>query len=69
MAQGMLLIDGLFRGTWRITRHQDTAVLYVEPFERAAIASEHDAIASEGERLLGFAVADATERELRFDTS
>jgi hypothetical protein len=66
---GMLLIDGVFRGTWRITRHHDAAVLYVEPFEREAIASDYDAIASEGERLLGFAVADATERELRFDRS
>jgi hypothetical protein len=83
---GMLLIDGVFRGTWRITRQHDTAVLHVEPFtpvskrdaiaskrdtfasKRDAIASEREAIAFEGERLLRFAVEDATAREVRFDT-
>ncbi len=75
----MLLIDGVFRGTWRITRQHDTAVLHVEPCtpvaKRDAIASKRDAtapegeaIAFEGERLLRFAVEDATAREVRFDT-
>jgi hypothetical protein len=75
---GMLLIDGVFRGTWRITRQHDTAVLHVEPFtpvstrdaivsERAAIVSERAAIVSEGEKLLRFAVEDATAHEVRFD--
>jgi len=64
---GMLLIDGVFRGTWRINRHHHTAVLHVEPFERDAVASERDAIAFEGEQLLRFAVADATARDIRFD--
>jgi len=63
---GMLLIDGVFRGTWRITRQHHTAVLHVEPFERDAIASEREAIASEGEQLLRFAVEDATSHEVRF---
>jgi Winged helix DNA-binding domain len=66
---GMLLIDGVFRGTWRITRLKDAAVVHVEPFERDAIASEREEIASEGERLLRFAVADATERDVRFDAA
>lgn len=66
---GMLLVDGVFRGTWRITRQHDTAVLHVEPFERDAIASEREAIDFEGEQLLGFAVADATVRDIRFDTT
>ena len=61
---GMLLIDGVFRGTWKITRHHDTAVLHVEPF--AQLTAERDAIASEGERLLRFTVADATARDIRF---
>lgn len=66
---GMLLVDGVFRGTWRITRQHDRAVLHVEPFEPDAIASEREAIAFEGEHLLGFAVADATVRDIRFDTT
>ncbi|MBV8218478.1 MAG: winged helix DNA-binding domain-containing protein, partial [Solirubrobacterales bacterium] len=70
---GMLLIDGLFRGTWRITRHRDTAVLHVEPFrpvsKRDALSCDRDAIASEGERLLRFAVADAATHDIRFETS
>ncbi len=68
---GMLLIDGVFRGTWRITRQHDTAVLRVEPFTRVskrdAIVSEREAIAIEGEQLLRFAVEDATAREVRFE--
>lgn len=67
----MLLIDGVFRGTWRITRQHDTAVLRVEPFTRVskrdAIVSEREAIAIEGEQLLRFAVEDATAREVRFE--
>jgi len=50
---GMLLIDGVFRGTWRITRQHHTAVLHVEPFERDAIASEREAIASEASSCCG----------------
>jgi len=61
---GMLLVNGVFRGTWGITRQHDTAVLHVEPF---APLSERDAIVFEGEQLLRFAVEDATVREVRFD--
>ena len=32
---GTLLVDGVFRGTWRITlQHDERAILDVEPFER-----------------------------------
>jgi len=69
---GMLLVDGVFSGTWRITRQHDAAVLHVEPFtpgsKHDAIASERDAIAFEGERLLRFAVEDATVGEVRFES-
>jgi hypothetical protein len=62
---GTLLVDGLFRGTWQITRERERAILHVEPFEPL---SDRDAIADEGERLLEFAAADATGREIRFTT-
>ncbi|MGH2883884.1 MAG: winged helix DNA-binding domain-containing protein, partial [Solirubrobacteraceae bacterium] len=60
---GTLLLDGFFRGTWRITRHGDGAVLHVEPF---APTSDRDGIAAEGEALLRFAVADASTYDIRF---
>ena len=60
---GTLLLDGFFRGTWRITRHRDSAVLHVEPFTRP---SDRDAVAAEGEALLRFAVEDASAYDVRF---
>ncbi len=63
---GTLLVDGLFRGTWRITRHDERAVLHVEPFEQLSRAAR-DAIAEEGEALVRFAVEDADRYETRFD--
>jgi hypothetical protein len=61
---GTLLVDGVFRGTWRIARHEELAVLHVEPFERLSGAAR-DAIVGEGEALLRFAVDDASRYELR----
>ena len=63
---GTLLVDGVFRGTWRITRHDERAVLHVEPFEQLSAATR-DAIAEEGEALVRFAVEDADRYETRFD--
>jgi len=60
---GTLLLDGFFRGTRRITSHQDSAILHVEPFKPP---SDRDAIAAEGEALLRFAVADACAHDIRF---
>lgn len=62
---GTLLADGLFRGTWRITRHEERAVLNVEPFERLT-RSQRNLIVEEGEALLRFAVAHAATYEVRF---
>lgn len=62
---GMLLIDGLFGGTWRIDRHRDTAVLHVEPFAPLP-RRVRDATADEGERLLRFAVVGAGGHDIRF---
>lgn len=61
---GTLLVDGFFRGIWRITRHKEGAVLHIEPFESL---SGPDAIAAEGEALLRFAVEDASTYDIRFE--
>jgi hypothetical protein len=60
---GTLLVDGTLAATWRITSDEEAAVLHVEPFGRL---SERDAIAAEGERLLGFVVEGVTVRDVRF---
>jgi hypothetical protein len=61
---GTLLLDGWLRGTWRITRHRESAILHVEPFETP---SDREAIAAEGEALLRFAVEDASSYDVRFE--
>jgi Winged helix DNA-binding domain len=60
---GTLLVDGLFRGTWKITGHDERAILHIEPFARL---SEREAIAEEGEALVRFAVEGAAGYEVRF---
>jgi hypothetical protein len=53
------LVDGIVRGTWRIERARNTAVLVIEPFEPLP---EHarDALLMEGERLVRFVEDNAT---------
>jgi hypothetical protein len=53
------LVDGIVRGTWRIERARNTAVLVIEPFEPLP---EHarDALVAEGERLVRFVEDNAT---------
>ena len=60
---GTLLVDGLFRATWRITRQEGTAALHVEAAEPLP---DQDAIAAEGTRLLAFAADDAADRRVLF---
>ena len=67
---GTLLVDGFFRATWRITRHEDNAILHVEPLdplEPLALPSDRDAIAAEGDALLRFAIENASTYEVRFE--
>jgi hypothetical protein len=51
---GTLLLDGFYRGTWRIARSADRATLQVKPFERLGKAQTED-VSAEGVRLLAFA--------------
>jgi hypothetical protein len=59
---GTLLVDGLFRGTWKITRHQDNATVHVEPF---VPLPDEGAIIEEARRLLDFAASDAPHHDVR----
>ncbi|WP_241759129.1 winged helix DNA-binding domain-containing protein [Pyxidicoccus parkwayensis] len=62
---GSLLVDGLFRGTWRLQQGKGTATLLIEPFKRLS-APEREEVTAEGERLLTFAAADASKRDIQF---
>ena len=65
-ALGYVLVDGEFRGTWKIVRQRgDRATLTVEPFT-ALSRQETDALAEEGARLLAFAATDAAARDIQF---
>ncbi|MGZ6697032.1 MAG: winged helix DNA-binding domain-containing protein [Solirubrobacteraceae bacterium] len=61
---GTLLVDGFFRGEWRIERAGDRATLRVEPFDRYT-RDERAAVTAEGERLLAFAAPSAAGGEVR----
>jgi hypothetical protein len=67
-SSGTLLVDGFWQADWKITREGDRAVLHVQPFIRLA-PGDVDAIAAEGERLLGFTAPAAAGREVRFTTA
>jgi DNA glycosylase AlkZ-like len=58
---GTLLVDGLWQADWKISQ----GVLEIRPFVRLG-AADRDAIAAEGERLLGFAVPAKAVRDVRF---
>jgi hypothetical protein len=56
--RGTLLVDGMFQGTWQITRSGQRATLRIGTFARLA-APDAGAVAEEGVRLLAFAAAGA----------
>jgi Winged helix DNA-binding domain len=59
--RGTLLVDGLWQADWKISQ----SVLEIEPFISLGPA-DRDAIAAEGERLLGFAAPAIAVRDVRF---
>jgi hypothetical protein len=58
-AQGTLLVDGLFAGTWRATVRKSQAQLQVTTFDKLS-TSDTDAVTSEGIGLLAFIAPDGT---------
>ena len=61
---GTVLVDGFLRGTWKIVRKAESATLDVEP-DVPLDSSEHAALEAEGDALLRFAAADASDRVVR----
>jgi hypothetical protein len=55
-AMGTVLLDGMFRGAWRIVRDGARSFLRVEPFGPVS-AAERQELTDEGVRLLAFAAA------------
>jgi hypothetical protein len=58
---GTLLVDGLWQADWKIRK----GLLEIEPFISLGPA-DRDAVAAEGERLLGFAAPAIAVRDVRF---
>jgi hypothetical protein len=61
---GGLLVDGFFRGLWRLEREKGSATLLIE-VTKPLSKRHHWAVTAEGGRMLAFAAADATERDVR----
>jgi hypothetical protein len=62
---GTFLIDGFVRGQWRIAKERRSATLILDPFEELEKRQEAELV-EEGQRLLEFAVATATDRRIEF---
>lgn len=58
------LVDGVLRGTWKLTRAGASATLHIAPWRRLS-TTDTSALTDEAERLLGFAAADAERSDIR----
>lgn len=65
---GSLLVDGFFRGMWRLTEKKASARLEILGFTADAgdPAGTTDAVESEARAMLAFLAPDADSRELEF---
>ena len=63
--RGSVLVDGFFRGLWKLERRRGRAAVVVDPYEPLP-AADADAVTAEAHRLLAFAAADAKEHDVRF---
>lgn len=61
----IVLVDGFTNATWRIEQQRATATMVITPF-RSFSSQERDAVAEEGERLLGLLAGEATTRQVEF---
>jgi hypothetical protein len=68
MVPGMILVDGLVAGTWKIERSRRCAVLHVSPFAPLP-ESDRTALSEDGDRLMAFAAPDNEQHEVRFARS
>ncbi|MEV4413771.1 winged helix DNA-binding domain-containing protein [Catellatospora sp. NPDC049609] len=64
---GTVLVDGFVQALWQITRRKGVATLVVRPLFQIPTRDVQE-LTEEGERLLAFAAADATRREVRFNS-
>ncbi len=64
-----LLVDGTLRATWWIERDgKRRATLAIRPF-RSFAAAERDEVAEEARRMIEFAAADASARDVRIEAA
>jgi hypothetical protein len=63
--RGSVLVDGRFRGLWKIERERGRATVVVQPYEPLT-APDSTAVADEAARLLTFVAADAHDHDVRF---
>jgi len=61
---GTILVDGFFRGTWKITRRHDAASLIIAPFA-PLLSQDRAALTEEGIRLLAFAAGETQAHDVR----
>jgi hypothetical protein len=63
---GSVLVDGFFRGTWKITRKRAAVTLLIHPFNRLS-KRDAAAVGEEGMRLLAFAATDSDTNDVRIE--
>ena len=61
---GTILVDGFVAGSWRVERKRQAATLVITPFARLP-RHDADALAAEGEALLGFLEEDAATFDVK----